>query len=205
VGYLDKKKTSKYYNTVRHQAKEDFGYGADLLRQTVSGLDSLDADFSGQIGRGGLTPEMEREFEVARGRISDDVARSRRGWGADLMQAGRRSGGTFDANTAMAYQLEREGDLDQARFGAENDVSFQKAAARMERTDKLYQMILAVRDRKGALSQDERNRAANMWLGAIGGQANYKVGVASAAASVFGSVSGRGGGGGGNPEGGKQW
>jgi hypothetical protein len=185
MGLLGKKKTVKYYDTVRRQAKEDFARGRDLLDRSVGELDSLDDDLSAQVRDGGLTPEMEREFEVARGRVADYVTRSRRGYGADLLQASRRTGGTVDANTALAYQLEREGQLDEGAFEAENDISFQKAAARMERTDRLYSMILGIRERKAGISQSERDRAAQMWLGSIGGRSNYIQGVTGMAVSGF--------------------
>ena len=185
MGLLGKKKTAKYFDTVRRQAKEDFARGRELLDRSVGELDELDTDLYGQVRAGGLTPEMEREYEVARGRVADQVTRSRRGYGADLLQASRRTGGTVDANTALSYQLEREGQLDESAFEAENDISFQKAAARMERTDRLYSMILGIRERKGALSQAERDRAAQMWLGAISGRSNYIQGMTGMAISGF--------------------
>jgi hypothetical protein len=181
MGFLDKKRTVKHYDTARRQAKEDFAAGRQLLDDSVRGIDELDDDLYGQIRRGGLTPEMELEYEVARGRVADMVARDRRSMGADLLQATRRSGGTVDANTALAYQVEREGQLDEAKFDAENDISFEKARVRMERTDALYQLIAGLRERKMAVSQSERDRAAQMWLGAIGGAAGYKANVLAAA------------------------
>jgi hypothetical protein len=185
MGLLGKKRTVKYFDTVRRQAKEDYAAGRSLLDRSIGELDELDSDLYGQVRDGGLTPEMEREFEVARGRVADLVARDKRSWGADLLQASRRSGGTVDANTALAYQVEREGQLDESKFDAENDISFQRAAARMERTDRLYQMIAGIRDRKAGLSQSERDRAAQMWLGAISGRSNYVQGVTGLAISGF--------------------
>lgn len=194
------KRQKAHYDTYRRQGKEDYAYGGDLFLRSVNELDQLDTDFMGQIAGGGLTPDMEREFDVARGRVADDVVRSKRGFGADLVQAARRTGGTIDPNTAIAYQLERDGQLDEAQFGAENEISFARAQARMERTDALYRNIMAIRERKGALSQAERDRAAQMWLAAMNGKGNFMVGLAGIA--MGGMQAAAGGVGGGGPSGG---
>lgn len=164
--------------------------GAKWTEEGLKGLRDLDADFMEQINQGGLSRDVNRGFDLARGALSDNFVRAGRSLRASLEQQ-RLAGGGFLSQDAIA-EMTTEADARRSEgfFTASNQLATDKAMLQQKTTQELYDQVLKIRDtiRETGLTQEqmgimmrlqtaalklERNKAiansATSWIGGFGG------------------------------------
>jgi hypothetical protein len=152
------------HGVFRRQGQRQFEEGYNEVANARGGLDDLDQRFNAELEGGALPSYIEDAFARGQGQLTDDATRSRRSFAEDLLQIARRSGGRFDPNSAVDYQIEREASIDEDLFSSRNELANDESLMRMENTNRLLDRIFAIRDRKLGSAEAQRSEGLNVWL-----------------------------------------
>lgn len=167
------KKTGGNVNQFNNPELVGSSGSADAL--TGEGLTKL-RDLSGEyrtfLDNGGLTPELSKQFDVAKGTLSDNYARAGRSLSASLAARRAQSGGAL---TPQAIgELQKEGDEQSAEqyFGASNDLAMAKADLSYKATSDWYGRIQGIADtiRSTGMTQKQQALLARLQLAGLGVQ-----------------------------------
>jgi hypothetical protein len=180
--YYSSRQQGRAQRDAARRGASDQDYGREIMNTGLEGLDNLERRSLDDLDSGGLPDYMEEGFGLARGRLTDDAQRSRRAFAEDLQQIARRSGGRFDPNSAVDYQIEREADIDEDLFNARNDLSMGEANVRMENTNRLFDRIFAIQDRRLGAGGADANRGIQQSMAAMEAQRLRDEAAARAAA-----------------------
>lgn len=164
MGLLGNKTNKRELNTFKQFGKDTFASGAALTGEALGSLDELDSQFSDRLASGNvLTPEMERAFGTAQGRLTDEAQRSRSAFGAELLQIARRTGGRLDPNAALDASIEQGASVDDTLFNSRNELAETEAEFRLDETNRLLDRVMAIRDRKLGVGEADKDRGISAW------------------------------------------
>ena len=123
------------------------GYaGTALTNEGLADLRNLSGSFQDQINAGGLTPALNREYDVQRGRISDDAVRATRSFRASIAQQAAQNGGYLSPAAQAELERRNAADVSEQSFKTSNDLAFEEARVKQESTTQLQNNILRIAD-----------------------------------------------------------
>lgn len=154
--------TKRDINAIKFVGQDFLKSGTGITDQSLADLRRLSGGYQEQIDRGGLTSALNRQFDVAGGRISDDAIRAGRAFRANLGQQAAQNGGFLSQAAQAELATRNETNVNENTFNARNDLSFRKATISQQATSELQDRILKVADmtRTTGLSREQMGQAA---------------------------------------------
>ena len=132
-------------NEIYRSGQDTSASGTALTDEGLGGLRDLDKKYQGLIASGGLTPELKRQFDVARGYLSDQYTRSSRSLSAALASRRAQTGGALTPGAVAEMEKQSGATRDEQYFGASNDLAGKQATMGYESTKDLYSRIENIR------------------------------------------------------------
>lgn len=150
-------------------ADAQYKAGTDLTNSGISSLQDLDKQYRDLIASGGLTPELKRQFDMARGQVADQYTRSSRSLGAALASRRAQMGGALTPGAVA--EMETQGNVlnSENAFGATNQVNMGEAQLGYESTTNLYNQIQNIRGTitQAGLTREQQAMLAKLQLASI--------------------------------------
>lgn len=184
---------SKYNNIF----KSAYNSGTALTDSSLGDLRNLSGGYQRQIDAGGLTPALNREYDVQGGKISDDAARAGRSFRANLGQQAAQNGGFLSQAAQAELATRNEAGVNENTFTARNNLAFDKARVSQAATSELQDRILKVADMIRTTGLSREQQAQMGALNILGLQYQRNKAISDAARSWFSVVGGGTGGAGG--------
>lgn len=168
--------------------KAQLAAGTANTDEGLAGLRSLSGDYRDYIAAGGLTPALNRQFDVQRGALSDQYARSGRSLSAALAARRAQSGGAL--TPAAIAEMESEGatKANEDYFTASNDLSGQQAELSYSATKDWYGKLQEIQDTitQTGLTREQQAMLARLQLAAF--QLQRRGQAISGLTGIFGGV-----------------
>jgi hypothetical protein len=172
MGFLELftgKKLSDTQSWNNSQLKGMQNVGAGQTDEGLNDLRGLQGTFQGYINNGGLTPDLQRQFDVAQGQLSDQYTRSGRSLNAALAQRRLQSGGQLTPEAIAEMEKEGQSSADEQYFGASNNLALQKADMSFQATKDWYGRIQSIADtiRSTGLTREQAALAARLQMAGL--------------------------------------
>lgn len=200
-------KTNKLYNENKDfgaLGKAEYDYGKGLTDEGLTGLRGDLKLFDDRL-RNPLGNEVEGIFRRASGQIADDSVRQQRGFGANLAERARQSGGTLSPAAIAELQQQMQRGLSESQFKSEFDLASEHASLTLTESNKLFDRRDAIRKTILGIGEADKDRGTSTWLASLGrrerdiqSRRNMIMGLFG---GFMGAASGGTSGGGGNPGG----
>lgn len=131
-----------------------------LTDSSLADLRRIGGDFQNQINTGGLTPALNRQYDVQGGRISDDAVRAARAFRSNLGQQAAQNGGFLSQAAQGELATRNEANVNEDTFNARNNLAFDKAHVAQEATSTLQGRILQIADmiRTTGLTREQQSQ-----------------------------------------------
>jgi hypothetical protein len=154
--------TKKDINNVKFAAQDWINGGKAITDQSLLDLRNLSGGYQDLINRGGLTPALNREYDVQGGRISDDATRAARSFRSSLSSQAAAGGGFLSPAAQAELSARNESNINEGTFNARNSLAFDKARVSQQATSELQDRILKVADmtRTTGLTREQMGQAA---------------------------------------------
>lgn len=154
--------TKKDINAVKFMGQDWLNSGKSITDTSLDDLRNLSGGYTDLINKGGLTPALNREFDVQGGRISDDAVRAGRAFRASIGQQAAQNGGFLSQAAQGELAARNEANVNENAFTARNDLNFKKATISQQATSELQDRVLKVADmiRTTGLTREQMGQAA---------------------------------------------
>ena len=149
-------------NAIKFMGQDWLTSGKGITDMSLDDLHRMSGDFQNQINTGGLTPALNRQYDVAGGAISDNAVRAARSFRAGLGQTAIQNGGTLSPAAQAELETRNEANVNEDTFTARNNLAFDKAKVSQAATSELQDRILKVADmvRTTGLTREQMGSAA---------------------------------------------
>lgn len=187
--------TKKDINAVKFMGQDWLNSGKSITDTSLADLHNLSSGYTDLINKGGLTPALNREYDVQGGRISDDATRAARSFRSSLSSQAATSGGFLSPAQLAELSTRNESNLNETSFNARNNLAFDKARVSQAATSELQDRILKVADmtRQTGLSREQMGQAALIQAAVL--KLQQKGQTLNALTSILHAGTGTGGGG----------
>jgi hypothetical protein len=143
---------------------------------------------------GGLTPDLQKQFDVASGRISDQYARSGRSLSAALANRRAQSGGALTPAAIAEMQSEGQTQANEDYFDASNSLAAQKANLSYTATRDWYSQLQNIQETitQTGLTREQQAMLAKLQTAGLMFQRDksYRDNATSLAGSLGGGIIG---------------
>jgi hypothetical protein len=126
--------------------RNDYNNGKALTDVSLDDLRRISGNFQDQVNTGGLTPALNREYDVQGGRISDDATRAARSFRSSLSSQSVAGGGFLSPAAQAELSTRNEANVNENTFNARNNLAFDKARVSQAATSELQGRILQIAD-----------------------------------------------------------
>jgi len=161
-----------------------------LTDEGIGGLRTLDKQYQDLLAKGGLTPELKRQFDVARGYLSDQYTRSGRALGAALAQRRAQSGGALTPGAVAEMEKQGGATRDEQYSDASNELNISEAQMGYESTKDLYTRIENIRGTitSTGLTREQQGLLAQLHAASL--MLDRRKAITNVAGSIFGGMGG---------------
>lgn len=161
-----------------------------LADEGLNGLRGLNSTYQQNINAGGLTPALNRSFDLARGGLADTYARSGRSLQSALAARRAQSGGALTAGAVADLTKEGEAKSEEQYFGAQNDLQMNQATLGYNSTKDFYSKINDNMNSiaSAGLTREQQQLMAKLQLASLRIERNK--GISSATSGILGGIGG---------------
>lgn len=151
------------------ELKDSGAAGADLTGEGLGDLRNLGKTYQGYIDNGGLTPDLNRQFDVAGGTLADNYARAGRSLSAALAARRAQSGGALTPQAIAEMEKEGAEKSGEAYFSATNDLAQNKAELSYKATSDWYGRLENIADtiRTTGMTKEQQSLLARLQLAGL--------------------------------------
>jgi len=176
--------------------RAEYGRGVGVSGEGLDGIRASIGTYDGMLSSGNVLPaSVARAFDLARGGVKDESARSMAGIRATIANRRAATGGLMSAEAASEFERMGERDVRSKAFDTTRDIDIAQANQIMTATQDLFGRLDAARGRILAHGEYQQGVGADLYKEGLLGRYRRNMGIASTMTGAGQSAMGVWGGG----------